>query len=92
MIFSSAAASAGCNVTPLCCPSIAGGSVSTLPGSFKEFIRAPEQAAEIRAKQNRILNLTILVGGGKKLLIPVSCVKQGRWSYRSRDFRPARKP
>ena len=43
----------------------------------------------VGAKQNRILNLTILVGVGQKIVVPVSCVEQGRWSYRSRDFRSA---
>jgi hypothetical protein len=43
----------------------------------------------VGAKQNRILNLTILVTGRRKIVIPVSCVEQGRWSYRGRDFRPA---
>jgi hypothetical protein len=40
----------------------------------------------VGAKQNRILNLTILVGGGKKLVIPVSCVEQRRWRYHRSDF------
>ena len=40
----------------------------------------------VGARQNRILNLSILVGVGRKLVIPVSCVEQGRWSYRRRDF------
>ena len=43
----------------------------------------------VGAKQNRILNLSILVGVGQKIAIPVSCVEQGRWSYRGRDFRSA---
>jgi len=38
------------------------------------------------ARQNRILNITILVGAGQKLVIPVSCVERGRWSYTKRDF------
>lgn len=43
----------------------------------------------VGARQNRIVNITILVGAGKKLVIPVSCVEQGRWSYRSRKFEAA---
>ena len=35
------------------------------------------------AKQNRILNVTVLVGGRSKLPIPVSCVEEGRWAARS---------
>lgn len=40
----------------------------------------------IGARQNRIVNLTILAAGKTTVVIPVSCVERGRWSYRSRDF------
>ena len=43
----------------------------------------------IGAKQNRIVNTTIIIGKGQSVTIPVSCVEQGRWTYRSRKFSAA---
>jgi hypothetical protein len=40
----------------------------------------------VGAKQNRVLNLTILVGAGQEVKIPVSCVEAGRWAWQSRRF------
>lgn len=42
----------------------------------------------IGAKQNRILTTTVLVAAHTEVTIPVSCVEQGRWGYRGRQFRP----
>ena len=43
----------------------------------------------VGAKQNRIVNLTILVPPQSTLTIPVSCVEAGRWREVSREFTPA---
>ncbi len=43
----------------------------------------------VGAKQNRIVNLSILVPGRTKLPLPVSCVEAGRWDHRSRAFATA---
>jgi hypothetical protein len=39
------------------------------------------------ARQNRILNTSILIAAKTDLVIPVSCTERGRWSYSSPDFK-----
>ena len=42
------------------------------------------------AKQNRILNATVLVAANRTTTLPVACVEQGRWHYEARpDFAPS---
>jgi hypothetical protein len=58
-----------------------GGSVPNLmvvnSGSLATLILGGEELAG--AKQNRVLNATILVGAHSELVVPVSCTEQGRW-------------
>jgi ADP-ribosyl-[dinitrogen reductase] hydrolase len=41
----------------------------------------------VGAKQNRVINLTVVVAAHTELEIPVSCVEQGRWHAQSHAFR-----
>ena len=40
----------------------------------------------VGAKQNRVLNVTVLAAANGDTQIPVSCVEAGRWGYRGREF------
>jgi hypothetical protein len=40
----------------------------------------------IGAKQNRVVNSSVLVPAGAELILPVSCVERGRWSRNAGSF------
>jgi hypothetical protein len=46
----------------------------------------------VGAKQNRILNLSVLAPAQKAIVIPVSCVEAGRWRAQSAEFASAGRP
>jgi hypothetical protein len=64
------------------------GSVPTLKvtnrADLMTFLMAGEQLKG--AKQNRVLNVSVMVPGRSEITIPVSCVEAGRWSNRPAKF------
>ena len=65
-----------------------GGSVPELTfknsGEKRVFLMEGEEL--VGAKQSRTLNLSILAPADKEIIIPVTCVESGRWSYNSPRF------
>jgi hypothetical protein len=53
-------------------------------GDTPVFLMAGEQL--VGAKQNRVLNTSLLVPASAEMEVPVSCVEAGRWGYRSPRF------
>ena len=47
-------------------------------------ILIPEGEILVGAKQNRVVNVSVLVASGSTFTLPDSCVEQGRWEYRRR--------
>ncbi|MBW1990538.1 MAG: hypothetical protein JRI59_00105 [Deltaproteobacteria bacterium] len=68
---------------------VGGGEVPNLSvtnrGETPVLVLAGEEL--VGAKQNRLVNATFLLAGKTRLILPVSCVEQGRWSPRPRHFR-----
>lgn len=58
-----------------------------LKNRLDKDVFAADGEALLGAKQNRVLNVSFYVKAGDEVVIPVSCVERGRWSYRQRDFR-----
>ena len=46
---------------------------------------------ELVGASRTVCNVTVLVGPGSETVVPVSCVEQGRWSYRTREFHSGRR-
>jgi len=64
------------------------GRVSTLQVANKSGFRVLLIAGEqlVGAKQNRVLNTSLMVERESEMPVPVSCVEARRWAYQSRAF------
>lgn len=63
-----------------------GGSVNTIKATNKSTmpVLLPDSEELVGAKQNRVLNVSILLAPMTTTQIPVTCVEQGRWGFRGR--------
>jgi hypothetical protein len=58
-------------------------------GSKPVLVLAGEEL--VGAKQNRIVNITVIIPALTQVIIPVSCVEQSRWDYKSKKFSAGRR-
>jgi hypothetical protein len=65
-----------------------GGSVPNLAvdNRGEQFVLFVEGQELRGAKQNRVLNASVLIAAKTRTVLPVSCVEQGRWRYISKQF------
>ena len=65
-----------------------GGSVPDLVvvNDSDEYILLLDGEEVAGAKQNRVLNTTILLDKRSRTTVPVSCTEQGRWAYQTEKF------
>jgi len=61
----------------------------TLINHSSKPVLIPEGQVVTGGKQNRVINITILVAAGVATTIPVSCVERSRWRDRGQRFRTA---
>jgi hypothetical protein len=52
----------------------------------KSRVLIPEGSTLIGAKQNRVVNLSVVIAPESVTVIPVSCVERGRWRFRTPHF------
>ncbi len=57
-----------------------------LKNKSSQSVLLPEGEILIGAKQNRVINISILVAASSQTYIPVSCVERGRWRYSTDRF------
>jgi hypothetical protein len=62
-----------------------------LKNSGKKSVLVIEGEELVGAKQNRIVNSSFLIAGKTEVVLPVSCVEQGRWRYKSEIFESGKK-